>query len=81
MSVVSATVCNLPMQIVSDRDRRRRRLFQIIWKPRLKTPVISKSNSDNYRPISVSLPVYTLFYKNNFMKTKRLKFARELRTS
>ena len=35
MSVVSATVCDLPMQIVSDRDRRRRRLFQIIWKPGL----------------------------------------------
>ena len=35
MSVVSVTVCDLPMQIVSDRDRRRRRLFQIIWKPGL----------------------------------------------
>ena len=36
MSVVSATVCDLPMQIVSDRDRRRRRLIQIIWKASLK---------------------------------------------
>ena len=47
----------------------------------LKMPVISKSYSDNYRPISVSLSVYTLFYNNNFIKTKRLKFAQELRTS
>ena len=33
MFVVSATVCDLPMQIVSDRDRR---LVQIIWKAGLK---------------------------------------------
>ena len=36
MSVVCATVCDLPMQIVSDRDPRHRRLFQIIWKPGYK---------------------------------------------
>ena len=39
MSVVSASVCDLPMQIVSDRDRRRHRLFQIIWKPRFRVKV------------------------------------------